>query len=148
MTPDLSTPEGRAELRALLLDATLLPWTYDEENHDDVQQPYRYGPQVVYSLGDCDIHPVADCSCNHTCRDEAQAAANGKLIAAAVNALDPLLDAFDAAHATIERLTAPVTEEEGRTCAVAYLNFRSDGRDRPMQELLDAFIARRKEPTP
>ena len=92
---DYSAKAPREDLRRLLAMATPGPWTTDGENRDDLQKPYRFGPQVVYAAGDCDVHPIADCSCNHTCRDEEQAADNGKLIAAAVNAIGPLLDYID-----------------------------------------------------
>jgi hypothetical protein len=92
---NFSARSSREDLRRLLAGATPLPWTTDGENRDDLQRPYRFGPQVVYSMADCDTHPVADCSCNHSCRDEEEAANNGKLIAAAVSALGPLLDYID-----------------------------------------------------
>src|ERR1700741_1711976 len=54
-------------------------------NHDDIQRPTRFqGPCVVYS-DDCKHHPVADCSCNHTCRMENECVANAELIAEALN---------------------------------------------------------------
>jgi len=113
---DITTTEGRAALRAMLAEATPGPWSYSEKNEDDVQRPYRHGPQVVYADADCDIHPVADCSCNHTCRDEREAAANGIAIAAAINTLPALLDALEAAEASydaaLERVVALESQVE------------------------------------
>src|SRR5687767_11509124 len=65
------------------------PWTVEEFNADDLQSPARFnGPVVVYADADCDIHPVADCSCNHTCRESDEAQANARLIAAAPDLLE------------------------------------------------------------
>lgn len=91
MTPDLSTPEGRAAARKQIGQLQLL--------------------QEAMIRG-CSIETI-------------------------------LIDALDAAHATIERLTAPVTEEEGGRIADLYMNGR-----KPMRDVLDAFIARRKDPAP
>lgn len=85
MTPNLTTPEGRAALRAY------------------------YPPGGTLKI---DAH------------------------------MNAALDALDAAHATIERLTAPVTEEEGFD-VVSLL-----GRGWSPDHVLDAFIAWRKEPAP
>jgi hypothetical protein len=41
----------------------------------------------VYADDDCDTHPVADCSCNHTCRNEEEQVANAQLISAAPDML-------------------------------------------------------------
>ena len=46
---------------------------------------FEYIPVGVYSEKDCDIHAVADCSCNASCRNEDEAQANAKRIVAAVN---------------------------------------------------------------
>lgn len=137
---DITTTEGRAALRAMLAEATPGPWSYSEKNEDDVQRPYRHGPQVVYADADCDIHPVADCSCNHTCRDEREAAANGIAIAAAINTLPTLLDALEAAERRIAALTAPATEEEA---VVACFGARPLITQRPVQDALNEFVKAR-----
>lgn len=76
------------------------PWTVQDFNADDLQSPSRFeGPVVVYAESDCDIHPVADCSCNHTCRAADEAQANARLIAAAPD----LLEAASALLADVRR---------------------------------------------
>ena len=57
--------------------------------------------------------------------------------------LEAVADALDAAHATIERLTAPVTEEEIRAAQKQYYIVGCG-----MAALFRDFIARRKDPTP
>ena len=59
------------------------PWTVADDNRDDLAGCARFGPVVVYAEDDCEIHPIADCSCNHTCREEDEQFANACLIAAA-----------------------------------------------------------------
>lgn len=228
MTPDLSTPEGRAELRALLAKAQPGPWflekqrgycdTYVKTAHPD-WAPTEKGPHknfiAEFGLGNEPTGHFYD--------------QNAEMVCAAVNSLGPLLDILDAAYApvppnsrpktvdemremmatdpeyragfwrrvaesdrarherrlddlqakldaahaeiagltsdiadaldnitkgeshidvldaTIERLTAPVTEEEGRACANVYLDINILT---PMREVLDAFIARRKDTAP
>jgi hypothetical protein len=65
------------------------PWTVQDCNVDDLQRPNRLmGPVVVYADDDCELHPIADCSCNHTCREIDEAEANARLIAAAPELLE------------------------------------------------------------
>ena len=56
---------------------------------------YTPGPWIVvghkvYALEDCEHHPVADCTTNHTCREEWEVGANVRLISAATDLLDSL----------------------------------------------------------
>ncbi len=46
--------------------------------------------EQVYAPDDCDHHPVADCTTNHSCRDEWDVEANARLIAAAPDLLEAL----------------------------------------------------------
>lgn len=67
------------------------PWSVDDFNADDLNSPVRFdGPAVVYAEGDCDVHPIADCSCNHTCRGSAELYANARLISAAPDMAEAL----------------------------------------------------------
>jgi hypothetical protein len=68
------------------------PWTVKNYNADDVRSPTRFaGPCVVYADEDCDTHPIADCSCNHSCRlEHEEVRANARLIAAAPAMLSAL----------------------------------------------------------
>jgi hypothetical protein len=60
------------------------PWTAKNSNDDDLANHVRFdGPVVVYADEDCDIHPIADCSCNHSCRITDETFANARMIAAA-----------------------------------------------------------------
>ena len=52
--------------------------------------PWVVKGDKVYALDDCEHHPVADCTTNHTCRDEWDVEANAQLIAAAPDLLDML----------------------------------------------------------
>lgn len=80
------------DLERLLKEATEGPLTIDDCNADDVQRPNRFaGPVVVYADADCDTHPVADFSCNNTCRDAATAQANAALYALLHNHADAIL---------------------------------------------------------
>lgn len=79
------------ELKRLKEAATKGPLTIEWFNADDAQRPNRFaGPVVVYSDTDCETHPVADFSCNHTCRDAETARANAALHAFLVNHADAL----------------------------------------------------------
>jgi len=59
-----------AEIRAGLEGLPEGPWTvedrYESGNRDG--QRFDNGLAAVMALSDCDSHPLADCSCNHTCR--------------------------------------------------------------------------------
>lgn len=71
------------------------PWYVEDmrdfkrENPQWGQPAYEHGGYMVFSP-DCDSHPVADCSGNHTCRDEEECEANARLIAAAPDLLAAL----------------------------------------------------------
>lgn len=174
MTPDLSTPEGRAELRALLASGIPLPWA--------TRANLGFGDIYVVTK-----HPDMAPTKNEPCRDfvadlSPRNESTAHLIAAAVNALGPLLDALDASaeretalsreiialradldsalisvsnaecriddlEATIERLTAPVTEEEGFDAAYHGDSLTGFDDASDMREIIDAFVARRKETT-
>ena len=58
------------QLQKLADAATPGPWTVSAENPPINHQPHYpdNGAIWVYADEDCDIHPIADCSCNHTCR--------------------------------------------------------------------------------
>lgn len=110
MTPDLSTPEGRADTKTLA--EVRLRMVNDPE--------YR-----------------ADFWC--------RVAASERAICRQV--VDDIRAERDAAHATIERLTAPVTEAEIRSVFEGSIpGIDWDGID--AVEMLTRFIARRKDPTP
>jgi hypothetical protein len=194
MTPDLTTPEGRAELRALIDKAQPGPWflekqrgycdTYVKTAHPD-WAPTEKGPHknfiAEFGLGNEPTGHFYDQNAEMVC-----AVVNG--ISALLDILDAAYTAFegrpgpntlaeirermvndpeyradfwrrvaesernmlDVAYAQIERLTAPVTEEEARKAIELYNgspnNDASDLYD--MRGVLDAFIASRKEPAP
>lgn len=52
--------------------------------------PWGVDGTFVDAKDDCEIHPVADCSCNHTCRSEEEQRANARLIAAAPDLYEAL----------------------------------------------------------
>ena len=67
------------------------PWRVSDENRDDLERYARFGPVVVYANDDCNIHPIADCSCNHTCREDEEQIANANLISAAPDMYEALM---------------------------------------------------------
>lgn len=89
------------------------PWSVSDINADDLRHAARFGNVVVYADDDCETHPVADCSCNHTCRETDEQIANARLIAAAPDLLAALKGVlriadrktveFDAARAAIAK---------------------------------------------
>jgi hypothetical protein len=73
-------------LKQLSDEATRGPWTIEDSNWDDLQSPTRFnGPCVVYAAEDCDVHPVADFTCNHSCRLEDDCVANAAFVTELVN---------------------------------------------------------------
>ena len=76
------------------------PWTARESDVLDGKSRYQTdGAIMVYADGDCDLHPIADCSVNHTCRLASEAQANARLIAAAPDLLASLKEMRDVAAA-------------------------------------------------
>jgi hypothetical protein len=74
------------KLKELRERATPGNLTLENFNADDLNSPNRFdGPVVIYSNEDCETHPVADFSCNHTCRDADEANANAALFAFLAN---------------------------------------------------------------
>jgi hypothetical protein len=79
------------------------PWkvafTETGSQYIDAKGKYDYGVQAVLVVAeDCEAHPVADASCNWTCRDGAECEANARLIAAAPDllaALQEILGRYD-----------------------------------------------------
>lgn len=77
-----TTPEALDCLEAMLRKATRGPWSTSDDNYRDPH--YRGNGAIwVFSELDCDTHPIADCSCNHTCRMEWDQQDNAAFIAAA-----------------------------------------------------------------
>jgi hypothetical protein len=75
------------------------PWKVVEtetgSQYIDAKGKHDYGVQAVLVVAeDCEAHPVADTSCNWTCRDGAECEANAHLIAAAPNLLEALEDMY------------------------------------------------------
>lgn len=75
--PDLAEWEKAAE------GVTPGPWTTERGGGDlDWRAKFPSPDQaLIYALEDCDIHPVADASCNHTCRGSWDCEANAEWIA-------------------------------------------------------------------
>lgn len=72
---------------------TPLPWSVAPGNGDLDQRAKfpSYANTLVMAPGDCDTHPVADCSCNHTCRTLDEQEASAAFIVKACNSHDELL---------------------------------------------------------
>lgn len=88
------------------------PWTYEMESHNPTGLPRFDGP-VIYALQDCEYHPIADASCNHTCRMEWDTEANAKLICAAPELLDVLRTIYDVwgvPSGMVERVQAVISK--------------------------------------
>lgn len=68
------------------------PWTVDRGDGvlDGKAKFPTQARVLVFAEGDCEDHPVADCSCNHTCRTSDECAANARLIAATPDLLEAL----------------------------------------------------------
>ena len=122
MTPDLTTPEGRAELRALIAKAQPGPYALDAAHAAFEGRP---GPNTLAEMRERMVNDP-----------EYRADFWRRVAASEWNKLD-------AAYAQIERLTAPVTENETLLATTRYYIFGCE-----MAEVLDAFIASRKEPAP
>lgn len=81
------------------------------------------GP-ILYAMEDCDHHPVADFSCNHTCRTEAEMMANARMAAASHQML-----------AALQRVLSDLHNEHTR------------GFTRPIETRMDEVRAAIKEAT-
>jgi hypothetical protein len=90
------------ELKRLAEAATAGPWaTRPGDGALDGRSKFETKQHVlVYAEDDCDTHPIADASCNHTCRMPEEQEDNAAFIAAANPAT--VLDLI----AQIEHLTA------------------------------------------
>jgi hypothetical protein len=99
------TPEYLAELKRLCNEATKGPWKTEGGAYPFEQHYESDGEVLVIALDDCDVHPIADCSCNHTCRSLGEPEANALFIAAAREALPALI-------AEVERLIAQATDRD------------------------------------
>jgi len=115
MSDKTAAPFG--ELDELFEKATKGPWRVSTTEHGsqfiDECGKYDYGKQAVLirSDDDCPDHPIADCSCNYTCREQSETEANTALIVALVNAYP----ALKAAHAAARN---DALEEAARVCDV------------------------------
>lgn len=85
-----------SDLREKVAAMTPGAWFLDNENRDDLQGMSRFGHIVVYAIEDCAIHPIADLSCNHTCRTDDEQEANARGIAATHNVAGLLIDLWEA----------------------------------------------------
>ena len=101
------------------------PWYVEDmrdfkrENPQWGQPAYEHGGYMVFSP-DCDSHPVADCSGNHTCRDEEECEANAHLISAAHELLAVVMgivtDCKDSINPGLYELAVEaIAKAEGRT---------------------------------
>lgn len=96
-----------AELRKLAEEATAGEWSAECGDGTREGGPkFPTGAKVmVYSESDCDLHPIADFSCNHTCRPDWDQEANAKYVAAASpKALIQILDTLKIATEALERI--------------------------------------------
>lgn len=82
---------------------------------------------LIYALDDCDTHPIADASCNHTCRMPDEQEANAAFIAAANPAT------FLSIIAQIEHLT---TEREKDREALGRINNTGAEQDGALGRIL------------
>lgn len=130
-------PDPLAAAAEVMGKGTQGPWRCDSENHDDLQRAARFGNVVVYAMGDCDAHPVADCSCNHTCRFSEEQVANAAKIALAVNIAPELIAV---ARAAGERMDAPkdisTASEDARSDADIELQLALAALDKKLKETL------------
>lgn len=97
------TKDMPKEIRARCEAATEGPWT-PERGDLGLDGDARFPTSslvTVYAYDDCDIHPLADCSCNHTCREEEVAVSNAAFIAHARTDIPALLDALETALAQL-----------------------------------------------
>ena len=81
-------------------------WTAEDRNYDDLRRHTRFsGPLVIYADDDCETHPLADCSCNHSCRDEDDAAAiAAHIVAGQPTSIAPLAENYLAAISALDAL--------------------------------------------
>lgn len=95
------------QAKALLDGATEGPWLTISRGQNELDAPkYNSGECLVMSE-DCEHHPVADCSCNHSCRMDYECEANARLIAAAPDAMETIIaQAARIAELEAERLAA------------------------------------------
>jgi hypothetical protein len=71
-------------LDELAKQATQGKWEVTSGDGEKVHYPTK-SDVVIYSDDDCNIHPIADFSCNSTCRPEWDQEANARFVAELVN---------------------------------------------------------------
>lgn len=94
-----ATDEDIAKLEEALAKATPGPWTVERRDATDLdgQRYETEGPALVMALDDCEHHPVADCSANHSCGRACED--NADAITKAVNLAPALIARLRAAEA-------------------------------------------------
>jgi hypothetical protein len=76
-----------------MTDHTPTPWYVMESTGQmDSKAKFETGSKVLIFSDDCEHHPIADCSCNHSCRMPDEQEDNAAFIVKAVNAHDALVD--------------------------------------------------------
>ena len=103
------------ELACLAKAATPGPWTVDD---DCYRKPHYSGNGAVWIFADhdCETHPIADCSCNHTCRMEHDQQANAAYIAAVnPSAVLELIARLRTAEALLSATISPAAPAESST---------------------------------
>lgn len=72
---------------------TSLPWFVEASTGEmDGKARFETGSKVLIYSDDCPYHPVADCSCNHSCRMPGEQEDNAAFIVKAVNGYDATQD--------------------------------------------------------
>lgn len=66
-----------------MANATKGSWViFDNEHAQYDPSRFENGAYVLISPSDCEHHPIADFSCNHSCRDDSECLANAEYVEA------------------------------------------------------------------
>lgn len=113
------------DLREKAMAATPGPWTTARGDGDmDMRARFltRYSV-LVAANGDCELHPVADCSCNHTCRTPDEQEDNAAFIAAAnPSAIEALYVRIEALQLIAQKLTLATDEGDDKAQGTHYID--------------------------
>lgn len=144
------TPEELAEVEERCRKATAGPWTTIYRHWEAIDgQKYASEaefPCLVMAVHECEDHPIADASCNHTCRLDYEASDNAAFIAHARADVPALCAEVRRLRDAVAEALTPFAELIGENVRLQHERDEARAEVARLREALDAAqrIVRRK----